>query len=108
RMKRQNREGPPLLGDLPRPRRLAASELAGVVADPDVTIVDTRTDRSAFMARHLPRSLYAPLDRTFNTVVGSLVQDESTALVLVVEESGLEEAVRDLVRIGYDRVVGFV
>ena len=33
--------------------------------------------------------------------------DETTPLVLIVEADHLEEAVRDLVRIGYDNVAGF-
>ncbi len=108
RMKRQNREGPPLLGDLPRPRRVALQEIAALVADDDVVVVDARTGRDAFMARHLPGSLYAPLDRAFNTVVGSLVEDETRSILLVVGEDRVEEAVRDLVRIGYDRFAGFL
>jgi hydroxyacylglutathione hydrolase len=39
--------------------------------------------------------------------VGSLVEDETRAIVLIVDEAGVDEAVRDLVRIGYDNVVGF-
>jgi hydroxyacylglutathione hydrolase len=70
--------------------------------------VDTRLDRSSFMARHVPGALYAPMNNSFNTVVGSLVVDETTPIVLVVEEARLDEAVRDLVRIGYDQVVGYV
>jgi len=107
RMKHLNRAGPPVLGELPRPARLFAQDVPARLADPDVVVIDTRVDRAAFMSRHLPGSLYARLDRTFNTVVGSLV-DDSRALVLVIEEEDVEEAVRDLVRIGYDRVVGFV
>jgi hydroxyacylglutathione hydrolase len=59
------------------------------------------------MARHIPGSLYAPMNNTFNTVVGSLVEDETTPLYLIVDEEDVEEAVRDLVRIGYDNVKGF-
>jgi hydroxyacylglutathione hydrolase len=40
--------------------------------------------------------------------VGSLVADETAPIVLVVEQAKLEEAVRDLVRIGYDNVVGYL
>jgi hydroxyacylglutathione hydrolase len=69
--------------------------------------VDTRLDRSGFTAKHLPGALYAPMNKAFNTVIGSLVVDETTPLALVVEADHLEEAVRDLVRIGYDNVVGF-
>jgi hydroxyacylglutathione hydrolase len=108
RMKALNRSGPPLLGDLPRPHRVALQELAALVEDPNVVIVDTRTPRSAFMARHLPGSLHAPLDRAFNTVVGSLVEDETRPILLVIEDDRVDEAVRDLVRIGYDVFAGFL
>lgn len=107
RMKRQNNEGVPLLGDLPRPRRLTAAELGRMVEEEDVLVVDTRLDRSAFMARHIPGALLASLNRAFNTAVGSLVEDEATPLLLIVEEARVEEAVRDLVRIGYDDVRAF-
>jgi hydroxyacylglutathione hydrolase len=107
RMKRDNNRGVPLLGSLPRPERLTVVELEQVVERGESLVLDTRLDRSAFMARHLPGALHAPLNKSFNTVVGSLVEDETRPLVLVVEESGVEEAVRDLVRIGYDRIPGF-
>lgn len=108
RMKRDNREGPPLLGDLPSPRKLALAELEEVVARDDALLIDTRSDRSAFMARHVPGSLYAPLTKAFNTAVGSMVEDEATPLHLVIDAEDVEEAVRDLVRIGYDRIEGYV
>ncbi len=108
RMKRDNKLGPPVLGNLPAPRKLARSELAKLAASEDLLVVDTRLDRDAFMARHLSGSLYAPLNRAFSQVVGSLVEDETTPLVLVVREEDLDEAIRDLVRIGYDNVAGFV
>jgi hydroxyacylglutathione hydrolase len=47
------------------------------------------------------------MNKTFNTVVGSLVVDETTPLVLIIDEDDVEEAVRDLIRIGYDNVAGF-
>jgi hydroxyacylglutathione hydrolase len=108
RMKRDNHHGVPLLGALPRPRRLTVAELELAVAQRAALIVDTRPDRAAFMARHIPGALHAPLNRSFNTVLGSLVEDETEPLLLVVPESGSEEAVRDLVRIGYDNIVSFV
>ncbi|HSR51571.1 MAG TPA: MBL fold metallo-hydrolase [Acidobacteriota bacterium] len=106
RMKRDNKNGVPLLGDLPRPRRLTAKELKSVVQRRDALIVDARPSRSDFMARHLPGSLYAPL-KIFNTAVGSMVEDETTPLYLIIDEDRLEGAVRDLVRIGYDNLPGF-
>lgn len=107
RMKRDNKEGPPLLGSLPSPRALTPRELDAVARDEEALIIDTRLDRSAFMTHHIPGSLYAPMNGTFNTVVGSLVEDETAPIYLIVNEEDLGAALRDLVRIGYDNVEGF-
>lgn len=107
RMKRQNRDGVPPLAALPTPRRLDAADLAALAGRRDLAVLDTRTDRSAFMRRHFPGALFAPLDKTFNTVVGSLVADPETPLYLIVDEDRMENAVRDLVRVGFDRVEGY-
>ena len=109
RMKRQNRDGVPPLTALPTPRALAPDELAnlGTAGLGDAVVVDTRADRSAFMASHLPGALYSPFNKQFNTVVGSYVTDPETPLVLVLPEARVAEAVRDLVRIGYDRVPAY-
>lgn len=107
RMKQYNRDGVPLLGTLPAPQRLSAQELQQVVDKGEWTIVDTRLDREEFMRAHIPGSLYAPLRKTFNTVVGSLVTDDQTPLVLIIEEHQLQTAIRDLVRIGYDNIVAW-
>lgn len=108
RMKRDNNHGVPILGALPRPRKFTAGELERTVEKGEVLVVDTRLDRAAFMARHVPGALSAPLNKSFNMVVGSLVEDETTPILLIIEEAAVEEAVRDLVRIGYDNLVAFV
>jgi hydroxyacylglutathione hydrolase len=107
RMKRDNKAGAPVLGQLPSPRELTVRELREVAEDEAALLIDTRLDRSAFMAHHIPGALYAPMNKTFNTVVGSLVEDETTPIYLIVDAEDVEEAVRDLVRIGYDNVQGF-
>ena len=106
RMKRDNKEGPKILGELPRPRALSAGELRELAGRTDIAVVDTRTDRREFMAGHLPSSVYAPMDRTFNTTVGCYV-DAGVPIYLVLEEEQVEEAVRDLVRIGLDDIAGY-
>ena len=77
RMKRTNRDGPPLLRRLPRPRRLSLEELEGIVRHGETVIVDTRPDRQHFMAAHLPGALYAPLGRTFSVAVGAMIVEET-------------------------------
>lgn len=107
RMKRDNRDGVPILGTLPHPRKLTVKELSTMGDDDATLLIDTRLDRSGYMSKHIPGSLYAPMNKSFNAVVGSLVLDEATPIVLLIDESEVEEAVRDLVRIGYDNVVAF-
>jgi hydroxyacylglutathione hydrolase len=108
RMKRDNNQGVPVLGALPQPQKFTAAELGLIVEKGETLVVDTRLDRSAFMARHVPGSLHAPMNKSFNTAVGSLVEDETTPLLLIIEAAAVEEAVRDLVRIGYDNIMAFV
>jgi hydroxyacylglutathione hydrolase len=107
RMKRDNKMGPPVLGGaLPEPEPLDAEALAAFAGRTDVAVVDTRADREAFMAAHLEGALYAPLDKTFPTVTGSYIE-EDTPIVLIIDAERVEEAVRDLVRIGLDDVTAF-
>ena len=106
RMKFQNKEGPALLGGLPRPRKLSAGELGALNARNDGAFVDARQQPGDFMAGHLSGSIYAPLNQTFPTVVGSYVE-EGVPIHLIIEEPFLEEAVRALIRIGLDGVAGY-
>jgi hydroxyacylglutathione hydrolase len=106
RMKRDNKIGPAVLGGLPQPQLLTAKELVKLSGRTDIAVLDTRLDRTAFMAGHLPGSIFAPLNKTFPTIAGSYVE-ESTPIYLVVEEKDVMEAVRSLIRIGLDNVVGY-
>lgn len=107
RMKRLNKEGPPILGALPVPTEAPATAIGDLATRTDVTIVDTRPERSAFFAGHLAGSIYAPLGKNFPTIVGSYV-DPETRIVLLIDEAEVEDAVRGLIRIGYDRVEAFL
>jgi len=104
RMKRINRDGPPVLGDLPRPRRLSAGELRAIDAR-KAAIVDTRPWK-AFREGHVPESLSVPLDNTFPTIAGSYIHEDED-VYLIVEPARLDEAVRDLVRVGIDNIKGY-
>ncbi len=106
RMKRDNKIGPAIIGGLPKVNRMTLNQLKKVAADGDAIILDTR-GRSEFISGHIPGSLLSPLDKQFNTVAGSFITEDDD-IYLVVEEHQLDEAVRDLYRIGLDRVKGFV
>lgn len=104
RMKVQNRDGVPLLGGLPTPRRLNAEELSRI--DGRATaIIDVRP-WPAFRDGHIAGSIWTPTNSQFPMVTGSYVKPEE-AIVLVCEPARVEELTRDLVRIGLDRVEGW-
>ena len=105
RMKRDNRRGPQLLPALPSPVRLQASDLAGLENRRDIALLDTRA-RVAFFAGHLGGSLLTELDYQFCSIAGSYVA-EGTPIYLVVTDAQVDEAVRALVRVGSDRVIGY-
>ena len=111
RMKRDNKRGPALLpeGRLPQPRRLTADELSAIVFDESDVILDLRHNRRAFMERHLTGSLFAPLTGgKLPIVAGSYVEEDAAIFLLVNNESEVEEAVRQLVRIGLDKIEAWI
>ena len=100
-MKRINRDRPTVLGGLPTPERVGASDVASL--DPSgVAILDTRP-WDAFANGHLPGSLSFPLGSSFCTDVGSMVGVDER-ICLIVEEATLKSTLRQLVRIGCDAV----
>lgn len=106
RMKRENRNGPGILGDLPQPARLEIEDFVEKGRQKGAVIIDTR-GRRAFMDGHLPGSLLSTVGRKFNTVAGSYVREDED-IYLVIEKHRVEEAVRDLIRIGLDHIKGFI
>lgn len=106
RMKRENRNGPGILGDLPQPARLGIEDFVEKGRQKGAVIIDTR-GRRVFMDGHLPGSLLSTVGRKFNTVAGSYVREDED-IYLVIEKHRVEEAVRDLIRIGLDRIKGFI
>ena len=105
RMKRDNRRGPELLPALPAPPRLDVSDLAALENRRDIAVLDTRP-REAFFEGHLASSVLTELDYQFCSIAGSYVA-EGTPIYLVVDDTRLDEAVRALIRVGLDRVVGY-
>jgi hydroxyacylglutathione hydrolase len=111
RMKRDNRIGPPLLneGKLPAPNRIGSGDLDEWICHEGKSILDLRTDRAAFMARHVKGSLFTPATGgNLSAAAGSYVDEGGEILLLVGDESEVEPAVRQLIRIGLDRVVAWM
>jgi hydroxyacylglutathione hydrolase len=104
RMKRDNKIGPRVLGTLPRPRALSADDLRRIDGK-TTAIIDTRP-WAAFKAGHVPGALHLPLNNSFTTDAGSLIA-ENEPIVLIAEPARIDEAVRDLVRVGLDNITGW-
>ena len=105
RMKKLNKEGPPLLTNMPEPRRLAASQLEYMAGQQNVAVVDTRS-ADEYMEGHLLGAVLAPLGKQFATVAGSYVTP-NMPIYLIIEEDKVEQTMLDLIRIGLDNVTGY-
>ena len=105
RMKRDNKLGPRVLGNMPVPAKTSVDTMIAEASEGNGVIVDTR-GRTEFMKGHIKDSLLATMNKEFNTIVGSYV-GESLDIYLIIEEDKVEEAVLDLVRIGLDNIKGY-
>lgn len=109
RMKRDNKLGPALLpdGKLPAPKQITADQLGGWIGKS--AILDLRSDRAAFAEKHLEGSLFAPISGgRLPIAAGSYVEENTPILLAVEHEFQVGEAVRQLIRIGLDRVEGWI
>jgi hydroxyacylglutathione hydrolase len=107
-MKRINRDGPRVLGSLPRPLRQDDACIVDVI-DGGSLVVDTRRGAD-FSQAHVPGTISIPLNRSFTTWAGSLVPYDRPFHLLIDAESAphaLAEAVHDLSMIGLDRIAGW-
>jgi hydroxyacylglutathione hydrolase len=105
RMKRENLFGPKLLGALPEPSPLTLAQLNQIDGFTSA-IIDTR-DWAQFKSGHLPGSFFHMLNKSFITDIGSMVGDEPE-IYLVCAADVVQKAVRCLVRIGLDRIRGWI
>ncbi len=106
-MRQVNQRGPVVLGGLPSlspldPRQVQALQTQGVA------VVDLRPSL-AFVAGHIPSAHGVALRADFGTWVGWVVPF-GTPIVLVTDQDPAqhEAAVRQLIRLGYDRLLGYL
>ena len=105
-MKRINRDGPPLLGGLPRPVPVEPEEILTVM-DRGALVVDTRTG-AEYASGHIPGTINIPFNNAFTTWAGWLVPYDRDVYLLSAKADGrqAEGALRDLAMIGLDRIAG--
>jgi len=106
-MKRVNREGPPVLGAIAMPERVAEHRLPALLTSGSA-IVDTRPTAD-FAGGHIPGTLSIPFNRSFPTWAGSLLDyDRDLYLLVDAAHAGmLERIVQGLRMIGLDRIRGY-
>jgi len=106
-MKRLNRDGPPILGALPRPVLLQPGQLDRALAS-GAQLIDLRRAEAA-AARLLPGTLNIPFNKSFLTWAGWLVDYDRDVLLLGDDSSDqlARDAARELAMIGHDRVSGY-
>lgn len=103
-----NRAGPAVVTSVPPLAPLTPAEVDRLAGN-GTSIVDAR-DRLHFAAAHIPGSVNVELDSTFASYVGWVIPfGGSVALVLPDEsEAAKAEVMTQLLRIGYDRVAGYL
>ena len=108
-MKQVNRDGVTVTGGVPTPARLDAARFVAKAGNLAVRILDARGDRKAFDAAHVTRSIHAPL-RTpfFSTSAGSFLSASDEILLVLDNGDDIDLATRQLYRIGFDHVVGWI
>lgn len=108
RMKHVNRDGIEVTGGPVVPDHVDVQRFQEL-ASSGAVILDGREDRHAFIAEHVPGSVCAPLDgSSFSNSAGSFLNADDKILLILENESRLDEATRKLYRIGFDGAVGWV
>ena len=107
RMKKVNAEGPTVLGcELPGQRRFLAREVHERVCE-ECLILDVRS-KEAFSAAHLPGSVSIPLGRNLPTWAGWVLPYDRPILVVLDQPADMPRVTRDLLRVGFDDIQGWL
>ena len=110
RMKRENKEGPALLGARPEPREHSADEVVRGLEDGSLTVVDTRPVREVHTGT-VPGALSIPALGKAAGHIGWAYDpdtDDSGLVVLAPDAATAAEYDDHFVRVGVDALVGYV
>ena len=109
RMKRENRQGPDVMGERPELEELASDDVAGRLAQDSITFVDTRP-HTAVHEGTVTGSVNIPAGKKTASFGAWAVDPETDdrPLVLLAEDGAAAREMWDhLVRVGIDRVAGY-
>lgn len=105
KMEKYNLEGPPLLKCLPLPSPLTPAEFRSEMEEGAV-VVDT-SQPATFGGAHIKGS-YSIWLEGLPAFAGWLLSYDKPILLVLEDQSHLERAVRYLIRLGYDRISGYL
>jgi len=110
RMKRHNKQGPALLGELPRLERYDAAELARQLRSGEMILIDTRPLEEYYQGA-IVGAISIPRGDHLATSAGWVIdpeQDDRPIALLARDEEDAEEMRDHLLRVGIDNVRGYV
>jgi hydroxyacylglutathione hydrolase len=105
-MRGVNQKGAKILGGVPILKPLSASEVKAMMDD-GVVVLDVRHNK-AFGAGHIPNSYGIRVDAPLTTWAGWLIPFGSRIVLVTESADERMEAARQLIRIGYDDLVGYL
>ena len=101
-----NRRGPDVLGGVPQPASLTALSVRNQLGE-NALLVDAR-QQLLFNEQHVPGSFAVPFEDNFATWLGWLLPLGQPLILLPPAPAHQDAMVRQLIRIGYDRINGFL
>jgi len=110
RMKRENREGPAVMGKRAPLAELATADVAAGVAEDTLTFVDTRPNGQVHEGT-VARSLNIPAGKStasFGAWVVNPETDKNPLVLLAPNQAAAQEMWDHLVRVGIDNVAGYL
>lgn len=88
-------------------RPLTAKEFQTAWEGMEALVLDTRS-KEAFVAAHIPGSIYIGLDDNFAPWAGTLITNLKQPILFIADDGREEEVVIRLSRVGYDNTVGYL
>ncbi len=107
RMKKINAEGPEILGGLPQVRALPVAEFKAALEQGDALLVDTRS-MFAFGGAHICGALNIGGSPSLSIWAGSLLDAETPLLLVLENDTDLEEVVRLFLRTDFTNFAGYL
>ena len=101
-----NRRGPDVLGGVPHPASLTPLSVRNQLGE-NALLVDARQER-LFNEQHVPGAFAVPFGDNFAIWVGRVVPWRQPLILLPQAPAHQDTMVRQLIRIGYDRINGFL